>query len=156
MKFIKKSVYSSLASSQFHFSLYYLHSEQFVVLLELLWLFHEDSSELFEVKPAIHVNIVVLNKPFSLYFANLLYLGLLALGHVGLAAISAVRSLTIKYLVLSVRVELVLQSQELVHVLMESVCAHALLIVGEQAVHLLDFLVHFLSLGNGLHDFNKT
>ena len=98
----------------------------------------------------------MLDKPFSLYFANLLNLGLLTLRHVGLAAIFAVRSLTIEYLILSIRIELVLQRQELVHVLMKAFGAHSLFIIGEQAVHLLDFLVHFLCLRNGLHDFDKT
>ena len=96
------------------------------------------------------------DKPFSLYFANLLYLGLLTLRHVGLAAIFAIRSLTIKYLVLSICVELVLQRQELVHVLMKAISTNSLFIISEQAIHLLDFLVHFLCLRNGLHDFDKT
>ena len=157
MKFIKKvSICLYLQVSFIFLTLYYLHSEQLVVLLELLWLFHKDSSELLEVKPVIHVNIVVLNKPFSLYFANLLNLWLLTLRHVGLAAIFAVRSLTIEYLVLSIRIELVLQRQELVHVLMKAFSAHSLFIIGEQSIHLLDFLVHFLCLRNGLHDFDKT
>ena len=98
----------------------------------------------------------MLDKPFSLYFANLLYLGLLALRHVGLTAIGTIRGLTIKYLVLSICVELVLQCQELVHVLMKTISTHSLFIISEQAVHLLDFLVHFLCFRNGLHDFDKT
>ena len=39
---------------------------------------------------------------------------------------------------------------------MKAFGAHSLFIIGEQAVHLLDLLVHLLCLGDGLHDLDKT
>ena len=60
------------------------------------------------------------------------------------------------HLVLAIGVKLVLELQQRVHVLVQTLWAHPLVVIREKAVHLVDLVVHLLCFCDRLHDVHQV
>ena len=129
-------------------------SFELVELFEFLGLFHEDGGEFFQVELAVLVDVVLLDEPLGLLQADICHFWFL--GGRKLAVWSAIPIGRFSHLVLTVGVELVLELQQRVHVLLQSLWAHSLVIIRKEAVHLVDLMVHLLCCRDVLHDVHQV
>ena len=125
-------------------------SFELVELFEFLGLFHEDGGEFFQVELAVLVDVVLLDEPLGFLRADLCHFGFLSGRELAIRSSFSIGRFS--HLVLTIGVELVLELQQRIHVLVESLWAHSLIVICEKAVHLVDLVVHLLCCRDVLHD----